>query len=147
MVVMSLHLVIADGFAPSSFLRAKLTFCSGYQLISLVFTSRVHVPPFFNCFSSKFWWEENEFTQRSDSLSEVSQRRERLDFRIHLPIQQGLFDKHVHGVEQQIGLGSVRSQGVDHDALDQARLPQRLHEVDKLLGQPERHELRHGEEL
>lgn len=66
---------------------------------------------------------------------------------IYLPVQQGLFDKHVHGVEQQIGLGSVRPQGVNHDALDQARLPQRLHEVDELLGQPERHELRHGEEL
>lgn len=70
-----------------------------------------------------------------------------MDFRIYLPVQQGLFDKHVHGVEQQVGLGSVCSQGVDHDALDQARLPQRLHEIYELLGEPERHELRHGEEL
>lgn len=49
-----LYLVIAAGFAPSSFLLAKLTFCNGYQLISLMFTSSVHVPPFFSCFSSKF---------------------------------------------------------------------------------------------
>lgn len=74
-------------------------------------------------------------------------RREQEELWRYLPVQQGLFDKHVHGVEQQIRLGPVRSQGVDHDALDQARLPQRLHEVDELLGQPERHELRHGEEL
>lgn len=48
------YLVIADGFAPCSFLLANVTFCKGYQLISLVFTSSVHVPPFFNCFNSKF---------------------------------------------------------------------------------------------
>lgn len=83
--------------------------------------------------------------QRSDSLSLL--RWEQEELRRYLPVQQGLFDKHVHGVEQQIRLGPVRSQGVDHDALDQARLPQRLHEVDELLGQPERHELRHREEL
>lgn len=53
-------------------------------------------------------------------LLRIWQRWERLDFQIYLPIQQGLFDKHVHGVEQQVGLGSVRSQGMDHDALDQA---------------------------
>lgn len=49
-----MYLVIAAGFAPSSFLLAKFTFCRGYQLISLVFTLSVHVPPFFSCFSSKF---------------------------------------------------------------------------------------------
>lgn len=48
------YLVIAYGFAPCSFLLANVTFCKGYQLISLVFTSSVHVPPFFNCFNSKF---------------------------------------------------------------------------------------------
>lgn len=49
-----IYLVIAAGFAPSSFLLAKLTFCKGYQLISLMFTLSVHVPPFFSCFTSKF---------------------------------------------------------------------------------------------
>lgn len=65
----------------------------------------------------------------------------------YLPVQQGLLDKHIHGVEQQVWIGAVRSERVDHDALDQTRLPQRLHQIDKLPRQPEGHELRHGKEL
>lgn len=66
---------------------------------------------------------------------------------LYLPVQRGLLDEHVHGVEQQVGLGPEGSQRVNHDALDQTRLLQRLHQGHKLPGEPERHELRDGEEL
>lgn len=148
---LTIYLLITAGFAPSSFLLAKFTFCKGYQLISLVFMFCTHVPPFFSCFSSKFC-KRNEMRMFSLSTLHLSNTDSSDMFLCsrcdgYLPVQWGFLHKHIHGVKQKVWLRPVGPQGVNHDALDQTRLLQGLHEVHKLAGQPKRHELRHREEL
>lgn len=63
------------------------------------------------------------------------------------PIQRRLFDKNIHGAEQQIGIISQSSQHVPHGALHLSIDLQRHVEVHKLSGQSEWDQLRQGQEL
>lgn len=65
----------------------------------------------------------------------------------HLPVQRRLFYKHIHCADEEIGIRTVRSQGMHHHAVNEAPLLHWHHQIDKLARQAERHQLWHGQKL
>lgn len=61
----------------------------------------------------------------------------------YLPVQRRFFDKHVHGVEEEVRIVPEGPERVHHHAADQTGLRHGLHQTYNLTREPEGNQLRH----